>query len=122
METGKEVEWTSETNYHFRLSAFKDRLLDFYERNPKFIVPHTRMKDVVQSVSNGLEDLSISRPVERLTWGIPVPDDASQTVYVWLDALVNYITKANYPFRVPGQEEAGGWPADVQVIGKDIVR
>jgi methionyl-tRNA synthetase len=68
-----------------------------------------------------LEDLSISRPVERLTWGIRVPNDESQTIYVWLDALINYITKAGYPW-VPGQEHALGWPADVQVIGKDIVR
>lgn len=120
-ETGKEVEWTSEANYHFRLSIFKDRLLDFYKANPDFIVPATRMNDVVKWVSEGLEDLSISRPVERLTWGIRVPDDESQTIYVWLDALINYITKAGYPWA-PGKETAEGWPADVQVIGKDIVR
>ncbi|KAH9210318.1 tRNA synthetases class I (M)-domain-containing protein [Leptodontidium sp. 2 PMI_412] len=120
-ETGKEVEWTSEKNYHFRLSAFKDRLLDFYKTNPNFVVPASRMSDVVKSVSDGLVDLSVSRPVERLTWGIPVPDDESQTIYVWLDALVNYITKAGYPWA-PGKENALGWPADVQVVGKDIVR
>ncbi|KAH7409088.1 tRNA synthetases class I (M)-domain-containing protein [Cadophora sp. MPI-SDFR-AT-0126] len=120
-ETGKEVEWTSEKNYHFRLSAFKDRLLDFYKSNPEFVVPAARMSDVVKWVSDGLEDLSVSRPVERLTWGIPVPDDESQTIYVWLDALVNYITKAGYPWA-PGKESALGWPADVQVVGKDIVR
>ncbi|KAF7888136.1 uncharacterized protein EAF02_002677 [Botrytis sinoallii] len=120
-ETGKEVEWTSEKNYHFRLSAFKDQLLEFYEKNPDFIVPMTRMKDVVNQVSKGLEDLSISRPYDRLSWGIRVPDDETQTIYVWLDALVNYITKAGYPWA-PGKETAGGWPADVQVIGKDIVR
>ncbi|TKA81172.1 hypothetical protein B0A49_01885 [Cryomyces minteri] len=121
IETGKEVEWTSELNYHFRLSAFKDQLLELYGENPDWIVPQARMSDVVQAVSEGLEDLSISRPVERLTWGIPVPDDDSQTIYVWLDALINYITKAGYPWA-PGQERALGWPADVQVIGKDIVR
>ncbi|KAF7911232.1 uncharacterized protein EAF01_002739 [Botrytis porri] len=120
-ETGKEVEWTSEKNYHFRLSAFKDQLLEFYEKNPNFVVPMTRMKDVVNQVSRGLEDLSISRPYDRLSWGIRVPDDETQTIYVWLDALVNYITKAGYPWA-PGKETAGGWPADVQVIGKDIVR
>lgn len=120
-ETGKEVEWTSEPNYHFRLSAFKNQLLDFYKKNPQFVVPASRMNDVVRSVSEGLDDLSISRPVERLTWGIPVPSDESQTIYVWLDALVNYITKAGFPWS-PGFESAGGWPADVQVIGKDIVR
>jgi len=120
-ETGKEVEWTSEVNYHFRLSSFKDRLLDFYDANPNFVVPVSRMNDVVRWVSNGLEDLSISRPVERLSWGIRVPGDESQTIYVWLDALINYITKAGYPWA-PGQESTLGWPADVQVIGKDIVR
>jgi methionyl-tRNA synthetase len=120
-ETGKEVEWTSEANYHFRLSIFKDRLLEFFKTNPEFVVPATRMNDVVKWVSEGLEDLSISRPVERLTWGIRVPDDESQTIYVWLDALINYITKAGYPWT-PGKETAEGWPADVQVIGKDIVR
>ncbi|KAI9046532.1 hypothetical protein LZ554_009279 [Drepanopeziza brunnea f. sp. 'monogermtubi'] len=120
-ETGKEVEWTSEKNYHFRLSVFQDRLLDFYKANPEFVVPASRMTDVVKWVSAGLDDLSVSRPVERLTWGIPVPEDESQTIYVWLDALVNYITKAGYPWA-PGKENALGWPADVQVIGKDIVR
>lgn len=80
------------------------------------------MQDVVQHVTAGLSDLSVSRPIGRLSWGIPVPDDASQTIYVWLDALINYLTKANYPFQTPGQEDAAGWPADVHVIGKDIVR
>jgi len=120
-ETGSEVEWSSERNYHFRLSAFKEPLLEFYKQNPQFITPITRMNDVVRWVSEGLEDLSISRPIERLTWGIRVPGDESQTIYVWLDALINYITKAGYPWA-PGSETAGGWPADVQVIGKDIVR
>ncbi|KAL8752442.1 MAG: hypothetical protein Q9199_005734 [Rusavskia elegans] len=121
-ETGKEVEWTSETNYHFRMSTLRDRLLEFYADNPQFVEPSSRMQDVVSQVTSGLSDLSISRPVERLSWGIPVPDDTSQTIYVWLDALINYLTKANYPFQVPGQEHAAGWPADVHVIGKDIVR
>ena len=121
-ETGKEVEWTSEHNYHFRMSGLQDQLLDFYKKNPRFVVPETRMKDVIQEVSAGLQDLSISRPVGRLSWGIPVPDDESQTIYVWLDALINYLTKANYPFQIPGHENAAGWPADCHVIGKDIVR
>ncbi|KAI9834825.1 MAG: hypothetical protein M1819_002733 [Sarea resinae] len=121
IETGKEVEWTSESNYHFRLSAFKNRLLEYYKTNPDFVVPASRMDDVVEAVSAGLEDLSVSRPVDRLTWGIRVPDDDTQTIYVWLDALINYITKSGYPWT-PGQEQAGGWPADCQVIGKDIVR
>ena len=120
-ETGSEVEWSSEKNYHFRLSAFKEPLLKFYRDNPKFITPIARMNDVVRQVEEGLEDLSISRPIERLTWGIRVPNDPSQTIYVWLDALINYITKAGYPWA-PGSSTKGGWPADVQVIGKDIVR
>lgn len=122
VETGKEVEWTSEVNYHFRMSGLKEKLLDFYKRNPNFVVPDTRMKEVVAEVERGLEDLSISRPRGRLNWGIPVPDDDSQTIYVWMDALINYITKAGYPFQRPGQEHVGGWPADMQVVGKDIVR
>lgn len=121
VETGKEVEWTSEVNYRFRLSMFKDQLLQFYEDNPNFIVPANRMKEIVQAVSSGLEDLSVSRPSSRLTWGIPVPGDDSQTIYVWVDALLNYITKIGYPWS-PSQDHMSGWPADVQVIGKDITR
>ncbi|CAA9962315.1 hypothetical protein CFE70_005729 [Pyrenophora teres f. teres 0-1] len=121
IETGSEVEWSSEENYHFRLSAFRDKLLEFYKNNPEWIVPETRMNDVVQAVESGLEDLSISRPYDRLTWGIRVPGDDSQTIYVWLDALMNYATKAGYPWT-PGREQEGGWPADCHVIGKDIVR
>ena len=121
IETGKEVEWTSERNYHFRLSEFRDRLLGFYEQNSQFIVPKTRMDELVREVSTGLEDLSISRPVDRLTWGVRVPNDSSQTIYVWLDALLNYATAAGYPFT-PGSQNAGGWPADLHVIGKDIIR
>jgi methionyl-tRNA synthetase len=120
-ETGAEVEWSSETNYRFRLSEFQQPLLNFYEKNPEWVYPMARMNMVTQSVKEGLEDLSISRPSSRLSWGIPVPDDPSQTIYVWLDALVNYITKAGYPFT-PGREHEGGWPADVHVIGKDIIR
>ncbi|KAJ5225396.1 Methionyl-tRNA synthetase [Penicillium chermesinum] len=121
IETGKEVEWSSETNYHFRLSAFQDRLLELYNRPDSFIKPSKYATAVIQSVSAGLTDLSISRPAERLTWGIPVPGDSTQTIYVWLDALVNYLTKAGYPFP-PGQENKSIWPADVHVVGKDIVR
>ncbi|KAJ5565072.1 Methionyl-tRNA synthetase [Penicillium frequentans] len=121
IETGKEVEWSSETNYHFRLSAFKDRLLELYKRKDSFITPSKYSTSIIQSVSSGLQDLSISRPAERLTWGIPVPGDNTQTIYVWLDALVNYLTRAGYPFP-PGQENNSMWPANVHVVGKDIVR
>lgn len=120
VETGKDVIWTSEINYHFRLSAFRDQLLQHYKDNPEFIVPRQRMNFVIKEVETALTDLSISRPKERLSWGIPVPDDPSQTIYVWFDALINYITHAGYPFAPP--DEQGPWPADVQVIGKDIIR
>ncbi|TGJ80293.1 hypothetical protein E0Z10_g8478 [Xylaria hypoxylon] len=122
IETGNAVEWTEEKNYHFRLTAFRDRLLRFYRDNPTWVVPNTRFAEVINWVENNLEDLSISRPSSRLDWGIPVPDDSSQTIYVWLDALVNYITTTGYPFWPPNSNRTGGWPADVQVVGKDIVR
>lgn len=122
VESGNAVEWTEEKNYHFRMTALKDKLLEFYEANPDWIVPQSRMNEVVNWVKNNLEDLSISRPATRLQWGVPVPDDPSQTVYVWVDALLNYMTKTGFPNWTPGQEWEGGWPADVHVIGKDIVR
>ncbi|KAG7129322.1 methionine--tRNA ligase like protein [Verticillium longisporum] len=104
--TGSEVEWTEEKNYHFRMKAMRDRLLQFYDDNPDWIVPRARMNEVVSWVRHNLEDLSISRP----------------TIYVWVDALINYLTKAGFPAWAPGEEHRGGWPADVHVIGKDIVR
>ncbi|KAH8772720.1 tRNA synthetases class I (M)-domain-containing protein [Diaporthe sp. PMI_573] len=121
-ESGNSVEWTEEKNYHFRMSALKDQLLEFYQQNPEFITPSSRMREVVQWVQNNLEDLSISRPSSRLNWGIRVPGDDTQTIYVWVDALINYLTKAGFPNWTPGKETKGGWPADVHVIGKDIVR
>ncbi|KUI60810.1 putative methionine--tRNA ligase, mitochondrial [Cytospora mali] len=122
IESGNTVEWTEEKNYHFRMTALKDQLLQFYEQNPDWIVPRARMREVLDWVQNNLEDLSISRPSSRLTWGIRVPDDESQTIYVWVDALINYLTKAGFPDWTPGREFEGGWPADVHVIGKDILR
>jgi methionyl-tRNA synthetase len=121
IETGKEVEWTSERNYHFRLSAFRERLLKFYKQHSDFIVPPTRMNEIVKQVEGGLEDLSVSRPLERLSWGVRVPTDPTQTMYVWLDALLNYASAVGYPFT-PGAETATGWPADIHVVGKDIIR
>lgn len=119
-ETGKEVEWTTETNYHFRLSAFQDKLLEHYEQHPKFIVPSTRMQFIKAEVAAGLKDLSISRPSSRLQWGIRVPGDESQTIYVWLDALINYLTATGYPSGDSDRTKL--WPPNVQVIGKDIIR
>lgn len=120
-ESGREVQWTSEVNYHFRLSAMKQKLLAFYKQNPNWIVPSSRYKEVIAFVEDGLGDLSISRTRSRLTWGIPVPNDPEHTVYVWLDALVNYLTASGYPWA-PGKEQELGWPADLHVIGKDIVK
>lgn len=122
IETGNTVEWTEEKNYHFRMTALRDRLLEFYEQNPDWIQPRQRMREVVDWVTNNLEDLSISRPSSRLDWGIRVPGDETQTIYVWVDALVNYLTKAQFPNWTHGRESDGGWPADVHIIGKDILR
>ena len=121
IETGKEVEWTSETNYHFRLSAFQQPLLEHYTKHPESIVPKQRMTFITKEIESGLNDLSISRPSSRLSWGIQVPGDESQTIYVWLDALFNYLTMTGYPFA-DISDPAGIWPPDCQVIGKDIIR
>jgi len=121
-ETGSEVDWTEEKNYRFRMTDMKERLLEHYKSNPDWIQPVAKMNEVVNWVENNLEDLSISRSTSRLGWGIPVPDDPGQVIYVWVDALINYITKAGFPGWTPGREHEGGWPADVQVMGKDILR
>ena len=107
-----------EENYFFRLSAFADRLLAHYDAHPDFIQPESRRNEIVSLVRSGLQDVSISR--KGFTWGIPVPFDPEQTIYVWFDALLNYITAVGY-----GTDEARfkrDWPADVHVIGKDITR
>ncbi|KIX93299.1 uncharacterized protein Z520_10942 [Fonsecaea multimorphosa CBS 102226] len=121
IETGKDVEWTSELNYHFRLSAFQAPLLKYYEEHAGAIVPKQRMAFVMDEIRSGLKDLSISRPSSRLTWGIQVPGDESQTIYVWLDALFNYLTMTGYPF-VNRNDPNMVWPPNCQVIGKDIIR
>ncbi|KAK3327512.1 tRNA synthetases class I (M)-domain-containing protein [Cercophora scortea] len=121
-ETGSKVEWIEEKNYHFRMTALKDSLRQFYAKNPEWILPARGMNQVIDWVNKNLEDLSISRPADRLHWGIRVPGDDSQTVYVWVDALINYITKAGFPTWTPGREHEGGWPANVHVVGKDILR
>ncbi|KAL6242259.1 methionyl-tRNA synthetase [Rhinocladiella similis] len=121
IETGKEVEWTSETNYHFRLSAFREPLLEYYTKNPTAIIPKQRMAFVKNEIESGLTDLSISRPSSRLSWGIRVPGDNSQTIYVWLDALLNYLTMTGYPLGSVDRPDSI-WPPNCQVIGKDIIR
>lgn len=108
----------SEESYFFRLSAYQDKLLAFYKDHPDFITPVERMQEVISFVVGGLKDLSISRTT--VTWGIPFPGDERHKVYVWADALNNYITGVGYPHNMP--EFNYWWPADLHVLGKDIVR
>lgn len=121
IESGQRVEWTSEENYKFKLSAFGDRLLKWIDDNPTAIVPNNRKNEVISWVKAGLSDLSVSRPRARLNWGIQVPNDTNHTIYVWLDALTNYLTATGYPWT-KGSENKDAFPPDVQVVGKDIVR
>jgi methionyl-tRNA synthetase len=116
--SGAPVEWVREPSYFFRLSAWQDRLLAFYEANPDFILPASRRNEVIAFVKSGLGDLSISRT--SFTWGVKVPGDDAHVMYVWLDALTNYITAAGYP--ADPAAFAKWWPADIHFVGKDIVR
>jgi methionyl-tRNA synthetase len=118
---GRITETVHEENYFFKLSAFQEKLLELYA-NPDFIRPETRRNEVISFVRSGLRDLSISR--STFTWGIPVPDDPKHVIYVWLDALANYITAIGYGSSHAAAQEAFKkfWPADVQMIGKEIVR
>lgn len=116
--TGAPVEWVRESSYFFRLSAFQDRLLKFYEDNPDFIAPTSRRNEVISFVKSGLQDLSISRT--SFSWGIPVPGDDNHVVYVWLDALTNYLSALGYPDQTAKYEEF--WPASLHMVGKDILR
>jgi len=117
--SGAEVEWVEEPSYFFRLSAWGDKLLAFYDANPDFIAPNTRRNEVLSFVKGGLRDLSVSRTTFK--WGIPVPGDDEHIMYVWLDALTNYITGVGYPETQSG-EYATYWPADLHMVGKDILR
>jgi len=117
--TGAEVEWLEEPSYFFKLSAWQDRLLNFYKQNPEFILPLTRRNEVTSFVEGGLQDLSVSRT--SFKWGVPVPGDSKHIMYVWLDALTNYITAIGYPDTVH-EEYQKYWPADIHIVGKDILR
>jgi methionyl-tRNA synthetase len=117
--TGAPVEWVEEPSYFFRLSAWQDRLLEFYEANPDFILPETRRNEVVSFVKGGLTDLSVSRT--SFKWGVPVPDDPDHVMYVWIDALTNYMTAVGYP-DTSCDDYRKFWPADVHIVGKDILR
>ena len=111
---GTPVEWTVEESWFFRLSRYQDRLIALYEDRPGFIAPDSRRNEVLSFVRGGLNDLSVSRT--SFDWGVPVPDSPGHVMYVWVDALANYLTGAGWP------ESDDWWPADLHVIGKDIVR
>jgi len=111
-------QWLSEENHFFKLSAYAPRLLELYRKHPEFIIPETRRNEIVNVVEGGLEDISVSRA--SISWGIPFPNDPGHTVYVWFDALINYITGLGYPD--PNGDYSKYWPADLHVIGKDITR
>ena len=117
--SGAEVDWVEEPSYFFRLAAWQGRLLEFYDAHPDFILPPSRRNEVTSFVSGGLQDLSISRTTFK--WGVPVPGDEAHIMYVWLDALTNYITAVGYPVVDKG-EFTTYWPADLHMVGKDILR
>ena len=117
--SGAEVEWVEEPSYFFRLSAWQDRLLALYEANPDFIGPDSRRNEVISFVRGGLQDLSVSRT--SFKWGVPVPGNDAHIMYVWLDALTNYITAVGFPSET-STDFADFWPADLHMVGKDIVR
>ena len=117
--SGAEVEWVEEPSYFFKLSQWGDKLLKFYEDNPLFLAPDSRRNEVIAFVKAGLRDVSVSRTT--FNWGVPVPDDPAHVMYVWLDALTNYITAVGFPDEnAPNYKKF--WPADLHMVGKDIVR
>ncbi|CEH19256.1 Methionyl-tRNA synthetase [Ceraceosorus bombacis] len=123
IETGQRVEWHLELNYKFRLSTFKEPLIRWIEENPQCILPSARRDQVLKELKEvDLEDLSVSRPRNRLEWGIQVPDDPEHTIYVWIDALTNYLTVAGYPWEDGSVPTSSAWPADAHILGKDIIR
>jgi methionyl-tRNA synthetase len=117
-DCGRKVDRIKEKSYFFRLSKYQEPLLKFFREKPDFIVPESRYNEVVSFVERGLRDLSVSRL--KLTWGIPVPDDPNHVIYVWFDALMNYITGVGFPSDMKLFNKY--WPADAQIIGKDILR
>ena len=118
--SGAPVEWVEEPSYFFRLSAYQDKLLAHYDANPDFVAPKSRLNEVRSFVAGGLNDLSVSRA--SFSWGVPVPGDDAHVMYVWLDALTNYITAAGYGQDDEADRFPSCWPADLHMVGKDIVR
>jgi methionyl-tRNA synthetase len=119
IETGAPVTWTEEQTYFFRLSAYTDKLLAHYEAHPDFIGPDVRRNEVISFVSQGLRNLSVSRT--SFDWGVPVPDHPDHVMYVWVDALTNYLTGVGFP-HTESEMFRRYWPADLHMIGKDIIR
>lgn len=117
---GRQTIWVSEEAYFFKLSAYENKLLKFYDEHPDFIVPKERAHEIINFVKSGLKDLSISRTTVK--WGVPFPNDPNHVTYVWADALNNYITAIGYAQKGKEKEFASWWPADVHVMGKDILR
>lgn len=117
--SGSKVEWVEEESYFFKLSKWENKLLKFYDENPNFILPKSRRNEVINFVKSGLKDLSISR--KSFSWGIKVPNNNDHIIYVWLDALTNYISALNYP-DLNNIKYKTFWPADIHMIGKDILR
>ena len=117
--SGSKVEWVEEESFFFKLSSWQKKLLNFYNDNPKFILPNSRRNEVIEFVKRGLKDLSVSRT--SFTWGIPVPKNSKHVIYVWLDALTNYLSALNFP-DVKDNKYKKFWPASLHVIGKDILR
>ncbi|MDA9163476.1 methionine--tRNA ligase [Rickettsiaceae bacterium] len=116
--TGAPVEWVEESSYFFALSKWQDKLLEYYENNPDFIQPQSRRNEVISFVKSGLIDLSISRT--SFKWGVPVPSNEDHVVYVWLDALTNYLSALGFPKKTEDYDKF--WPASAHVVGKDILR
>ena len=119
IESGSSVEWIEEESYFFRLSKWQNKLLDYYKENSDFISPVSRKNEVINFVKTGLKDLSISR--KTFSWGIKVPNNSDHVIYVWLDALTNYLSALNYP-SIKSDLYKKFWPASVHLIGKDILR
>ncbi len=117
--SGSPVEWVEEESYFFKLSKWQEPLLNFYSENPKFILPESRKNEVISFVKSGLKDLSVSR--KSFSWGIKVPSNKDHVIYVWLDALTNYLSALNYP-KEKEKLYKDFWPAKIHIIGKDILR
>ncbi len=117
--SGSAVEWVEEESFFFKLSEWEKPLLEFYEKNKNFILPESRRNEVISFVKSGLKDLSVSR--KTFSWGVKVPSDENHVVYVWLDALTNYLSSLKYPDK-NNELYKNFWPADLHIIGKDILR